>query len=407
MIQQDLRCKLVFACSVVAIGSGIAVAPPSASARGYLPTQGSVPKDSYKISPGDLISITVLKYPEYFINAKVLPDGTFAYPFLGVINAKGLTREQLQKTITDKLISSKQLVRPIVTVNIVGTEVKEVIVSGTVRGGKVALKDGDRILDVLGAVQALSGTDRYEFFTAELFRGSTKTPLDLAKIYANDQNFNLVLEGGDQIIINAKPKNSIAITVIGLMANGHGGTVELPRDKSIISVLNELGGVSDLASLKNATILRGDKTISVDLRGYKKGRLDKDFILEPGDIINIPKNEEHFKINGQVAITGELPYPEDRVLTLFDALTMAKIPPTGAELKNVRLTRAEKGVVTTRTFNVDNMLKGDRTKDIELIPGDEIYVPATDLNKRRLGPMEILTGISGVAGLLFALRNIR
>lgn len=393
-------------CALLTVGISTLDSTAVAHAHKHKSIQETNQKDTYIISPGDSLAITILNHPEFSINAKVLPDGTFAYPFLGVIQAQGLTREQLRKTISDKLVSSKQLVRPVVTVNVVGTEVKEVIVSGTIRGGKVVLKDGDRILDALSAVGGL-GTDRYEFFNAELFRDSKIVALDLSKIYANDPVFNMLLKANDQIIVVAKAKNAIAVTVIGQIANGHGGSVELPRDKSIVSVLNDLGGVSELASLKNATILRGDKSIPIDLRGYRKGRIEKDFLLEAGDIINIPRNEARFKINGMVDAKGEQLYPEDRTLSLFDALTLAKIPSMGADLKKVRLTRIDKGVVTTKIFDVDKMLKGDRSQDIALIPDDEIFVPAVNINKQRISPMEILNGLGGLAGILFALRNIR
>jgi len=364
-------------------------------------------EDTYKVSPGDVLAITVLGHAEFSLNAQVLPDGTFAYPFLGVVQVNGLTRDQIRKLITDKLISSKQLVRPVVTVNVVERERREVVVSGTIRGGVVPLKNGDRILDALNAVGGL-GTDRYEFFTAELLRDGKVIPLNLEKIHANDSEYNLELKNKDQLVVRAKARNAISVTVIGPLAKGNGGSIELPKDRSIVTVLNDLGGVTDYASLKNATILRGDKTIKVDLRGYRKnGRIENDVPLEPGDILNIPRNEDRFKINGMVGTSGEQLYPEDRSLSLFDALTMAKIPPTGADLKKVRLTRVEKGVTTTQTYNVEKMLNGDRSADVALVPGDDVFVPATDPNKRRLGPMEYMGMIGSLASVLFLLRQIR
>lgn len=364
-------------------------------------------EDTYKVSPGDVLGITVLGHPEFSLNAQVLPDGTFAYPFLGVVQVQGLSRDQIRKLITDKLISSKQLVRPVVTVNVVERERREVVVSGTIRGGVVPLKNGDRILDALNAVGGL-GTDRYEFFTAELLRDGKVIPLNLVKIHANDSEYNLELKNKDQLVVRAKTRNEISVTVIGPLAKGNGGTMELPKDRSIVTVLNDLGGISEYASLKNATILRGNKTIPVDLRGYRKsGKLEKDVPLEPGDILNIPRNEERFKINGQVGMSGEQLYPEDRTLTLFDALTLAKIPPVGAELKKVRLTRVEKGVTTSQTYDVDKMLKGDRSADVALLPGDDIFVPATDPNKRRMGFTEYMGILGSVASVIFLLRQLR
>jgi protein involved in polysaccharide export with SLBB domain len=345
--------------------------------------------EDYRIGSGDVLTITVLGSPEFSLNAQVLPDGTFVYPILGKIRAAGRTREEIASEIARGLKEKKQLTRPNVTLNVIQQERREITVLGAVRGaGKLELREKWTILDALGAAGGIgtgaTATDRFEFYKAELFRDAQVITLDLAKIYANDP------------------------TVIGEVgAAGRGGAVELPKDRSIITLLNDMGGVTERAALSKATILRQGQLTSIDLRGYKKGKLEKEILLEGGDVLTIPKIDSHYKVNGLVTIKGgELDYPDDRTLTLFEALTLSGIPSNGGNLKEVKLTRLENGVSTTQKVDVEKMLKGDRSQDMAIQPGDEIYIPASDPNKRRWGTLQDWLSLAGVLpGLYFLFRR--
>lgn len=369
--------------------------------------------ENYRISIGDTIVITVLNHPEFSLGAQVLPDGTIAYPILGKIKVVGRTRDEISAEIATGLKKKNQLNKPFVTVNVAQREVREVTVLGAVRGaGKLPLKDDWTVLDALGAAGGVgaggtTATDRYEFYTAQLFRDARVIPLDLSKVFANNPEANILLKSGDKIYVSVKPRSEITITVIGEIANGHGGTVELPKDRSILTVLNDLGGVSEAAALSKSTILRRGNTIKVDLRGFKKGSIEKDILLEGGDVLTIPRIDDRYKINGAISRPGELFYPDDRKLTLFDILTQSGIPSSGADLKKVSVTRVDKGIATTQTHNVEKMLKGDRSQDMEILPGDEIYVPPVDPNKRKLGFQEIFGLLTVLPGLYFLLRGNR
>lgn len=400
----------------IALGALIGGAPlPGTIGAGVAYAQDRL-ADDYKVVPGDVIGIAVLRHPEFSMNAQILPDGTFSFPILGRLKAAGKTREQIAEEIAKGLKNKRQLVKPDVTVNIVSQNMREITVLGAVRGaGKLALKDNWTVLDALGAAGGVgmagaSTTDRFEFYRAELFRDTQVITLDLTRVYANDPTQNILLKNDDKIYVSIKPRTEINVTVIGEVGQGRGGSIDLPKDRSIITLLNDMGGVTERAALSKATLLRKGQTIKLDLRGYKKGNLEgtNNTLLEAGDILTIPKIEERYKINGQlIKGGGEIDYPDDRTITLFDALTQVGIPPTGADLKKVKLTRAENGVTTTQEYNIEKMLKGDRSQDIVIKPGDEIFVPATDPTKRRLGTQEYLSLLGILPGLYFILRGSR
>ena len=407
MIFPKVLCGCLLALTILG-----AVLPQPGWAHGSPTVTQEKLAEDYRINPGDVVSIIVINHPEFSLNGQVLPDGTFVFPILGKIKAAGRTRDEIASEIAKGLKDKKQLVRPNVTVNVVQQEPREITILGAVRGaGKLVLKENWTILDALGAAGGIasgsaSAATRYEFYKADLFREAKVIPLDLAKIYANDPAYNLLLKKGDMINVTVLDRNQITVTVIGEVGAGRGGTVELPKDGSILSLLNDLGGVTDKAALSKATILRKGKVLKVDLRGYKKGKIENDILLEGGDVLTIPKLEARYKINGAVGKQGEQDYPDDRTLTLFDALTIAGIPSTGADLRKVKLTRVEKGVSTTEEINIEKMLKGDRSRDKEIQPDDEIFVPPTDPNKRRWGSTQDFLGLLGILpGLYFILRG--
>jgi len=62
------------------------------------------PATQYKLAAGDVLRIIVFGEPELSLKKIRLSDaGTFSYPFLGEISAKGLTPGQVEKIIVDGL----------------------------------------------------------------------------------------------------------------------------------------------------------------------------------------------------------------------------------------------------------------------------------------------------------------
>lgn len=67
-------------------------------------TYAADPATHYKLAAGDVLRIIVFGEPELSIKKVRLSDaGTFSYPFLGEISAKGLTPGQVERIIVDGL----------------------------------------------------------------------------------------------------------------------------------------------------------------------------------------------------------------------------------------------------------------------------------------------------------------
>jgi protein involved in polysaccharide export with SLBB domain len=168
-----------------------------------------------------------------------------------------------------------------------------------------------------------------------------------------------------------------------------------------LAVLNAAGGVTPGAALSQASIVRKGQTIKVDLRGIlETGIVKGGTKLEAGDVLVIPQNKRVFRTNGATQKTGEIIYPDDRSLTLFEALSIAGLPAQNADLRNVRLTRKlTDGKDETTTHNVEMMLKGDLTKDVPVKPEDSIFVESR-AGRKRFSLQDALWAVTTVTGLL-------
>jgi len=388
----QVKNSLVAMTCLVALG-GIVATPAHAQAP-----VAAVASD-YKVKVGDTISIQVLNHPEFSITGtRVQNDNTISY-FFGSINVTGKTVSEIGKLVVKAIIEAKQLVNPVVSISVAAREPMTVNVYGDVRNaGKVELRDGMRLLDVLALAGGLP-SDRYEFYKLVVYRTAGPVAVDVSKLYTGDQKQNISLESGDNIIIDESDPSETMVRVVGEVRSQ--SSIVVPRDGSILAVLNTAGGVTPNAALSQASIVRKGQTIKVDLRGILETGIVKGGVkLEAGDVLVIPQNKKVFRANGATQKTGEITYPDDRSLTLFEALSIAGLPAQNADLKNVRLTRrVADGKDETTTHNVEVMLKGDMTKDVAVKPDDSIFIEPR-IGKRRFSLQDALWAVTTVTGLL-------
>ncbi len=354
---------------------------------------------NYKVKVGDTISIQVLNHPEFSITGtRVQNDNSISY-FFGPILVTGKTVSEIGVLVKKAIIDAKQLVNPIVSISVAVREPMTVNIYGDVRSaGKVELRDGMRLLDVLALAGGLP-SDRYEFYKLVVYRAAGPVTVDVTKLYTGDLKQNIALESGDNIIVDESDPSETMVRVVGEVRAQ--SSVVVPRDGSILAVLNAAGGVTPAAALSQASIVRNGETIKIDLRGIlETGIVKGDVKLKAGDVLVIPQNKKVFRSNGATQKTGEIVYPDDRSLTLFEALSIAGLPAQNADLKKVRLTRKlDNGKDETTTHNVEVMLKGDLTKDVAVKPDDSIFVQPRS-GQRRFGLQDALWAVTTVSGLL-------
>jgi polysaccharide export outer membrane protein len=109
--------------SVQAVAQGPLAVPPSA-------TVGATP---YRINPGDELEILVWGDERLQRSVLVLPDGTFAFPLVGQVNAAGRLPSDLERVITAGLQPQYKGPVPQVTVSVKKASGYQFSVVGKVR----------------------------------------------------------------------------------------------------------------------------------------------------------------------------------------------------------------------------------------------------------------------------------
>ena len=86
---------------------------------------------TYKLASGDIIRIRVFGEPDLSVEETRLSDaGTFSYPFLGEVRARGKTVTELERTLT-RALEGSFLIDPRVSVSVL--EYREFYISGEVK----------------------------------------------------------------------------------------------------------------------------------------------------------------------------------------------------------------------------------------------------------------------------------
>jgi len=158
---------------------------------------------NYTVKPGDTLSISVWKEPDLQKETLVRPDGSFSFPLVGEVDAKGKTVADLNKTMSQRL--AKFISDPVVTVSIQEIKGNKVYVIGQVN------KPGEFIMnpsvDVMQALSMAGGTTPFAALGDIVVLRRTPTgkqsiPFrynDVVKGRRLDQNIDL--QAGDVVVV--------------------------------------------------------------------------------------------------------------------------------------------------------------------------------------------------------------
>jgi len=113
--------------------------------------------DGYRISPEDVLEISVWKEPDLQRKVVVRPDGGLSFPLAGDMQAAGLTPIELENAITAKL--QDYIPEALVTVSVLEIKGLRIYVTGKVKSpGQYLL---GRYVDVLQALTMAGGLSTF------------------------------------------------------------------------------------------------------------------------------------------------------------------------------------------------------------------------------------------------------
>ena len=280
----------------------------------------------YVIGGKDVLYITVYDEPDlsYDHNTqrslRVSIDGTMSFPLLGNVKLAGLTPFELEKKL-EKLLSEGYLINPHVSVILAEYHSKEIYVLGAVHNpGVYPLLGKESILEMISKAGGI--------VTAE----------------------NQGIAGNDIIVMR---KN--------------------------ISINNEITRNSSF--MATSTVFKTDipidtevEYIRLDLQKLlKKGDIALNINLQDQDTLYIPMAESIF-VFGQVTKPGAIKLLE-KDITVIEAISMAGGFTNIASPSRTRIVRMENGVEKTIYVDVNKVVKGKKSNDLILKPGDIVVVP--------------------------------
>lgn len=157
----------------------------------------------YTVKPSDLLAISVWREDTLQGDVLVTPDGAFAFPLVGLVDARGKTVDDLQKILTERL--SKYISDPVVTVAVREIRGNRVYVIGQVnRPGEFTVNPR---IDVVQALAVAGGTTPFASLGNILIlrrEGGKQEALrfdftEVSKGKNLDQNFEL--RNGDIVVV--------------------------------------------------------------------------------------------------------------------------------------------------------------------------------------------------------------
>lgn len=339
-------------------------APPSATTL-----------ESYKLQPGDIITITVPNFTDPNLNSQetIPPDGKISLALIGEVTASGKTTAQLQEELAKRW--NEDLVNPAVSVTLYQKHLDKITVYGyVVHPGDIEFHPPVRLTQAVGA--AGGGLPNADMHRIVLTRSTGEREIvDLSRPdLTSGTDADVQLNVGDLVFV---PENRAEVTVVGEVKEP--GSYDYKDNMTVMDALTACGGVlDDTADLKAAMVTHDGKDMPVDMYSMlHQGDMTNNIKLSSGDRIVVPQMRNRIYVFGDVQHPGYYLYkPNDRML---DALQGVGGPNADADLDKINLIRIDptKNVANFQRVDVGKFLKkGDMSTNLTVQPGDCLYVPS-------------------------------
>ena len=169
----------------------------------FAPDAAPAAEDGYALNPGDVLEVSVWKEEGMEREVLVLPDGTISFPLAGHIQAAGMSAQQVEKILADRLL--RYFKDPAISVSVKSVTGNKIFVIGQVQrpGAFVAAQPIDVIqaLSVAGGFTPFAAEDEIRILRRE---GGKQTALtfdysDVEK--GRNLESNILLKSGDVVIV--------------------------------------------------------------------------------------------------------------------------------------------------------------------------------------------------------------
>ncbi len=253
----------------------------------------------YEVGPGDTLYITVWDHPELTSPAGsqqqtvangrlVRPDGTLFYPYVGTVQAAGMSIEQLRKELTSRL--SKFIPSPQVDVGVVGYNSHLVTLAGAFTKTEVQPVTAVPMTLAQAIGNAGINTEQADLSDLILTRDGHNYHLDLNQL-GTDVTQDIYLKPGDRLFLPYNDQREVY--VLGEVLRPMSVTYKT-GDLNLTQVLGRAGGINPVtANARAVYVIRGVKDLQkepatvyhLNARSPSAYALADNFTVRPGDVV--------------------------------------------------------------------------------------------------------------------------
>lgn len=254
----------------------------------------------YRVGVGDILNVIVFDHPELTLPAgpqrsaeetgfRVQSDGTFFYPFLGQVMAKGRAPEEIRTEVTKRL--AEYIPEPQLEVRVAAFNSQSVVVSG-----EVAVPSRQKLTTVpvtlIEAVTASGGISALgDGRRVSIQRGGTRYTVDLdGYLAAGIKQNNPVLRSGD--VVNVPRRRAEEAYLLGQLKRP--GVIDLSVEPvTLTQAITRQGGLEEpRADARGVFVFRARKpgiitVFQLETRDPTGLLLGTRFVLEPSDVVYI------------------------------------------------------------------------------------------------------------------------
>ncbi len=269
--------------------------------------------ETYHIGNGDVLDVAVWQTPDLTKTVTVNSKGFITYPYLGDLKVSGITPQQLEQTLKQKLAQG-YVKDPQVSVNVKEYNSKKILVFGeVVQPGLFKLKGKIPLLEMLFMVGGVKGeakrmtiirpvhpTDEAtaapaapaETDDAKADSGAKAIEINLISLLSKgDLSQNVFVEPGDTIYVSSGTGERYY--VLGQVARP--GPYEWVQDITVLEAIKVAEGALKGAALNRIMVRKKlqdgqDQIKRINVVDIMKGKKKDDVVVKPGDVIVVPES---------------------------------------------------------------------------------------------------------------------
>jgi polysaccharide biosynthesis/export protein len=256
----------------------------------------AIDRNDYVLGPADHIKISVYEYPDMTTEARISENGKIRFPLVGEVVLGGLTVQEAEARIADKLKSGGFVLKPQVNVLVTSFRSQTVSVLGQVnRAGQYPVDRPSRVSDMLATAGGIAPIGADTIVLTRTEAGKTERfEIDQTSAFGgNDTAKDMLVRGGDVIFVPRQPQFYI-----------HGevqrpGYYRLESGMTLSQSLAVGGGVTQRGSELRVKVTRRDPS-GTKFVTREFGPIE---LLRPDDVVYVSQNL--FYIYGEVQRPGQ------------------------------------------------------------------------------------------------------